>query len=148
MKYILRKKVFETNSSSVHSLVISEEGMEESNLPIDEDGYVIAEYGSFGKDGTIYSSQSDKLSYLLTQCYYLGGWEYQLRDTNNYHFKHIEEAICDYTGAKGIKIVAGDPEIDHQEHPEYELKFVNEWDKKSIQNFVFNKYISLLCDCD
>ena len=148
MKINVRNKTFETNSSSVHTLVISAEGLEPSNLPINKEGYIEATYGKFGKDGEIYDGQANKLSYLLTQCYYLGGWEYQLDRESNYHFRYVEEAICDYTGAKGILIVGGEPEIDHQSHPEYELRFVNEWYKKSIQNFVFNKYIALSCDCD
>lgn len=148
MKLNIRHDTFETNSSSVHSLIIAKEGLESSNLPINNEGYIEAEYGEFGKDGEIYDSQSDKLSYLLTQCYYLGGWEYQLHRETNYHFRCVEDAICDYTGAKGILIVGGEPDIDHQSHPEYELRFVNEYDEKSIQNFVFNKYIALLCDCD
>ena len=147
-RMIQRKMVFETNSSAVHSLTIAQEGMEKSKLPVDADGYIPVEYGEFGKDGSVFSSQEDKLSYLVTQCYYLGGWNYNVNREDNYHFRNLEDAIIDYTGAKGIKIVGGEPGIDHQEMPEYELNLVNEWDERSIQGFVFNKYISLKCDCD
>ena len=146
-RMIQRKMVFETNSSAVHSLTIAKEGMEKSKLPVDADGYIPVEYGEFGKDG-VFSTQQDKLSYLVTQCHYLGGWELNINREDNYHFRNVEDAIIDYTGAKGIKIVGGEPDIDHQEQPEYELNLVNEWDKSSIQEFVFNKYISLKCDCD
>lgn len=151
MKRVIRKDVWESNSSSVHSLQISSDGMEPSKLPVDKDGYITVRYGEFGKDGTVYSSQEDKLSYLVTQCYYLGGWEYDVNRDNNYHFKNIEDAIIDYTGAKGIRIVGGEPDIDHQtvNQIDYELHLIyNEYDEKEIQSFVFNKYISLLCDCD
>ena len=151
MKRVIRKSVWESNSSSVHSLQISSDGMEPSKLPVDKDGYITVEYGEFGKDGTVYSTQEDKLSYLVTQCYYLGGWDYDVNRDNNYHFRNVEDAIIDYTGAKGIKIVGGEPEIDHQtvSSMEYELHLIqNEYDEKEIQSFVFNKYISLLCDCD
>lgn len=151
MKRVIRKEIYESASSSVHSLVISSDGMEPSKLPVDKDGYITVKYGEFGKDGTVYSSQEDKLSYLVTQCYYLGGWDYDVNRDNNYHFRCIEDAIIDYTGAKGIKIIGGEPEIDHQtvSSMEYELHLIqNEYDEKEIQSFVFNKYISLLCDCD
>ena len=152
MKRVIRKGIYETNSSSVHTIVISSDGMEPSKLPVDKDGYITVRYGEFGKDGTVYSSQEDKLSYLVTQCYYLGGWEYDVNRDNNYHFKNIEDAIVDYTGARGIRIVGGEPDIDHQTLADMgysELYLIhNEYDEKEIQSFVFNKYISLLCDCD
>ena len=152
MKRVIRKGIYETNSSSIHTIVISSDGMEPSKLPVDKDGYITVKYGEFGKDGTVYSSQEDKLSYLVTQCYYLGGWDYDVNRDNNYHFRNIEDAIVDYTGAKGIKIVGGEPEIDHQTVSQmgYDGMHLiqNEWDEKEIQSFVFNKYISLLCDCD
>ena len=146
-RMIKRKMVFETNSSAVHSLTIAKEGMEKSKLQVDDDGYIPVEYGEFGTSG-VFSSQADKLSYLVTQCYYLGGWNYDVNREDNYHFRNLEDAIISYTGTKGIKIVGGEPDIDHQEQPEYELNLVNEWDKRSIQEFVFNKYISLKCDYD
>lgn len=151
MKRVIRKGIYETNSSSVHTIVISSDGMESSRLPVDKDGYITVKYGEFGKDGIVYSSQEDKLSYLVTQCYYLGGWDYDVNRNNNYHFEHVEDAIIDYTGAKGIKIIGGVPEIDHQtvSQMDYGMHLIqNEYDEKEIQSFVFNKYISLLCDCD
>ncbi len=146
MKIVNRENVFETNSSAVHTLAVSNDGLEHSNLPVDKDGYISVEFGEFGKSG-FFDSQIDKLSYLITQCYYLNGWDLNI-DRDNYHFRNIEEAICEYTGAKGIKIVGGEPSIDHQAMPEYELNLVDEWVPKSIQSFVFNKYIALSCGCD
>ncbi len=147
MKSSDRDNIFETNSSSVHSISISKNGMEPSNLPVDKDGYIPVKYGAFGKDTETYNEQIDKLSYLVTQCYYLGG-EYRVDLADNYHFRNIENAICEYTGAKGIKIVGGEPEIDHQSMPEYELNLVDEYIPSSIQSFVFNRYISLQTGCD
>ena len=141
-----RYKMFETNSSSVHSLTIDSSGMEPSNLPV-KNGYVVVPFGEFDKSGD-YTSHIDKLSYLVTQCYYLCGLDIPDRD-NCYHFRQIEDAVCDYCdGVKGIKIKGGNPYIDHQSLPEYELNLVNEWDESSVQSFVFNKYITLTCSCD
>ena len=147
MKRTIRMNVFETNSSSVHSISVCPDGMEESKLPTDRDGYVLVRYGQFGRNSELYCTQEEKLSYLVTQCYYLGGWEYKMNE-DNYHFRNVVEAIRDYTGCEGIRIVGGEPEIDHQMMPEYEIRFVNEYDPKSIQEFVFNKYIRLKTDCD
>ena len=145
MKKALRKIVFETNSSSVHSIVISKDGLEPDHLPKDDDGYILAKFGQYNCSG-VYTSQSDKLNYLITQCFYLNRWNKNLED--DYHFKYIEKAVCDYSNAKGIKIIGGEPEIDHQSLPEYELNFVNEYDEDSVQNFIFNKYITLECNWD
>lgn len=145
----IRKEVFETNSSSVHSLVISNDGLEKSNLKLNKEGKIEITFGSFGKDFNIYSSQYDKLSYLITLLYYISnGFNYE-SIYDNYEFKLVEEAICEYTGAKGIKILTKyKPEIDHQSQPYYGIEIVNVYNKDEIINFVFNKYISLKTDCD
>lgn len=143
----IRPYVFETASSSVHSLVFSDVGLEPNRLPMSHDGYIEVSFGSFGKRNQTFWDQYSKLSYLITQCYYLGGWEKDM--DNNHHFKNVEEAVCAYTGAKGIRIVDDfEPDIDHQMQPEYELNLVNEWDSDSIVNFVFNQYVGLHTDCD
>lgn len=145
----IRKEVFETNSSSVHSLVISKDGLEKSNLKLNKEGKIEITFGSFGKAFNIYSSQYDKLSYLITLLYYISnGFNYE-SIYDNYEFKLVEEAICEYTGAKGIKInPKNEPEIDHQSQPYYGIEIVNVYNKDEIINFVFNKYISLKTDCD
>ena len=50
MKRKIRKGVFETNSSSVHSLVISNEGREPSEFKLNKDGEIEIDFGQFGKD--------------------------------------------------------------------------------------------------
>lgn len=145
----VRKEVFETNSSSVHSLVIASEGREPSVLPVDDEGYILADFGNFGKEYEIYNSQADKLSYLLTCVYYLThGWDIE-SVYEHYDFRHIEEAVCEYAGARGIKIIgACEPELDHQSIPYGNIEIINTWDKDEIINFVFNHYIALKTDCD
>ena len=142
----IRKGVFETNSSSVHSLVISNEGREPSEFKLNKDGEIEIDFGQFGKDKRIYTSQYDKLSYLITCLYYLSGWEisdiYDRRE-----FREIQEAICKYTGATEIKIIGEqEPEIDHQSQPYDGIEIINVYDK--VINFVFNKYVLLKTDCD
>ena len=149
MKKQIREKVFESNSSAQHTLYIKGE-LGKNELTMSKEGYVLADFGQFGKEYNIYTSQDDKLSYLLTELYYINSWE-EDRIKEMYQFKYIEEAIMDYDNTvKGIKILGKvNPEIDHQEIPEYgESHFVNYWDKNSIQNFLFNNNIGIKTDCD
>ena len=62
----IRKNVFETNSSSTHSLVISnKERSYDYNLPV-EDGVLTIPFGEFGWGPDILSTPIEKLSYLIT----------------------------------------------------------------------------------
>jgi len=144
MKKVVRKNVFETNSSAVHSLAIAYEGLEQSNLPVDENGNILTDFGDFGDYDmhmTVFD-QATKLSYLATECYYLNFWDKDIED--NYIWHHICKAICGYTGAKGIKVIGKiEPSLNHQVQPEYNLQFCNAYDDASIVNFVFNKYVGI-----
>lgn len=148
MKRNIRYKVWETNSSSVHSLYVDHKGLQKNHLKR-KDGYVIADFGQFGKEYNLYMDQNDKLSYLLTEIFYIKHYSEDIEDT--YEFESLEDAIKDYdSDIKGIKVLKKiTPEIDHQSIPEYgESKFVKYWDKSSIQNFLFNKYIGFTTGCD
>lgn len=151
MKNVIRRGVWNSNSSSVHALTIDKSGMRPSNLPTDSEGYIVGHFGYFGTEECVYSNQEDKLSYLLTQLYYLNHYSDDFSDF--YPFLCIEEAICEYTGAKGIKIEGNFNDkcgIDHQSIPEYfELNMgIDYCSNESIQNFIFNSYISFSTGSD
>lgn len=149
MKQQTRRHVFETNSSSVHSLVIDKSGLEPSVLPIDKNKYILTDFGNFGKNYSIYNTQEDKLSYLVTLLYYATQCCIdEIEET--YEFKMIEKYICQYTGASGVKVIGNeDPYIDHQSVPDYgNIGIVDIWDKDQVLGFIFNKYVSLQTDCD
>ena len=161
-KYTIREGVWETNSSSVHSITINPRGLRKCNLKPQADGYIHIPLRYFGKDEHTYKSQKDKLSYLLTCVAYMascgyGDGDYE-RYYDDYHFKCVEDAIRHYIESSdsdytilGIKVDHLDKaELDHQSIPEYgEFPIdVNIWDEKSIQNFVFNSYVYLHTDCD
>lgn len=145
MKKTIRSKCFETNSSSVHSLVVNGIGIKPSNLPIDSDGYIITDFGDFGDYdmGITAFDQATKLSYLATECYYINHYNENIEES--YAWKYICEAICDYTGANGVKLLhKTEPAINHQEIPEYgDLKFCSYWDKDGVNNFIFNELIGI-----
>ena len=144
----IRKNVFESNSSSVHTLVISKQGREPSKFIPDEDGYIHVDYGCFGRNYQIYDSQYEKLSYLVTLCAYCANLYGQTKDT--YQFECIEEAVKNYTGGNGIIIdEKEEPEIDHQSCPwDGDITFINIYDEDSVIDFVFNRYAALRTDCD
>lgn len=148
MKKQIRDKVFESNSSSVHTLTISKSGREPSKFIPDEDGYIHVDYGQFGKNYAIYDTQYEKLSYLVTLCYYCVGVYGKTKDC--YQFKCIEEAITEYTDCNGIIIdELEEPAIDHQSIPwDGDITFINVYDEDAVIDFVFNKYVALKTTCD
>lgn len=147
MKRQIRNGVFETNSSSVHSLVYSKDGLEPSKFRKYKDGLIRVDFGQFGKEYALYNSQYDKLSYLMTLLSYM---HHDLDSIyESYDFDLIKNAVCKHTGAKGIKILnKEEPYIDHQSVPYYDIDIINIYDENQIINFVFNKNIILKTDCD
>lgn len=152
MKKQIRNRTFETNSSSVHSLSIDKSGRRPSVLRLNSNGEVVTRFGVFGKFLEYYSSQHEKLSYLITCCKYISrGWDIEsIYDT--YEFKKIRDVLIEYIpGCTGL-VIEGDPEdgeIDHQSQPEYgTINIINVYDDDEIIDFIFNDYVSLKTDCD
>ena len=162
MKKQIRIGMFETNSSSVHSLQISQKHMHKSKLKIADDGYVhvsLTEY--YGKDSKDYTGQREKLTYVVTWMYiYFGCSIKELYD--EYLWKDFDNAFTNYVGngCKGIRIdktmfdgdeIAGDY-LDHQSIPygiyDSENCIVNLYDTEQLINFIFNPYLWLHTDCD
>ena len=118
MKRVIRNNVFETNSSAVHSLAIDSSGLRPSNLPVDKDGYIVTDFGDFGDYdvGITAYDQATKLSYLATECYYLNHLNDDMED--NYIWQDICDAICEYTGARGVRVLGNvEPSLNHQVFP-------------------------------
>ena len=146
MKRNIRNEVYETNSSSVHSIVVMDSGLESSKFELDDEGYIVVPFGKFGKDVEYFTEQEDKLSYLITKLYYKCGWD--IEDIlNSYKFHCLEKAIMSYVdGCRGIKIDSSiEPEIDHQSS---DKDFIDWYDADAIIGFVFGKDIALKTSCD
>ena len=63
----IRKNVFETNSSSSHSLAFSKKDRGYSyDLPVDEDGVLTIPFGEFGWGPDVLRTPLEKLSYYVT----------------------------------------------------------------------------------
>lgn len=143
MKQKIRKNTFETNSSSVHSLTYSLNGLRSNKLKINENNKIEIDYGHFGSTYKLYNSQYDKLSYLITCFYYL--CDYNTDSIyEDYRFKYLENIICEYTGASGIEILnTVTPYIDSESVPCGNISIIDIFNDKEVIHFIFNKDIAL-----
>lgn len=120
----VRRNVFETNSSSSHSVTVVDSTLVKSDLEVVEDWNICDGEPTILVDLVGFcswydhESQNDKLAYLVEQIAYI---------TDNYHalcwygtdeeqreakerlydsdeFKELEEEICDYVGCSHIRI--------------------------------------------
>ncbi len=144
----VRHDLFETNSSSVHTLTFSGK-LEPFNLTVKE-GYVITQFGKFDKFGGVYT-QDEKLSYLISLLWYCCGDTEHMMES--YRMENIKDALSSHVGYKilGIKIGEdlSEPYIDHQSIPELgEIHIVDCYNIDSIKQFIFNPNISVVFSCD
>lgn len=146
MKKQIRRNVFETNSSSVHSLVFSKDGLEPNEFNINCNGEIVVGLEDF-EGCHIYKDQYSKLSYLLTCLYYLSDCDVE-RIYDNYSFELIVKAVCSYTGAKTIKIIGSEGYIDHQSVPCCDIEIINVYNEDEVINYIFNRNIWLKTDYD
>lgn len=137
----IRKGVFETNSSSCHSVSISNDVSTTSNLDV-ENGVVSLDYCEYGWSGPSCRSPYDKACYAATWVRNYG---------TNEQFDMFLEVIRENTGAVVIEIPEGDDSyyrtghIDHQSVDTIESYFSN---KKILKSFLFNDKYSVLIDND
>lgn len=117
MKFRIRKGVFETNSSSMHSLVIKgEKKINKEQLKINEDGFIEVETDDYTWGYFILETAQEKLNYVVAckineDDLYLFGND---SENNSKHhrrlaragieFIKLEEMLCEATGAKGIEV--------------------------------------------
>ena len=114
----IRKGTFETNSSSMHSLVVTgEKKINKEQLKIDENGFIEVETDEYTWGGNVLlKSSQEKLNYVVSckineDDLYLFGND---SENNSKHHRRLakagiefikfEETICEVTGAKGIKV--------------------------------------------
>lgn len=162
----IRNNVFETNSSSSHSLCIGVSNeLSPSYLLIDYvDNCVHVEFGEFGWGYDKTNNQYDKLSYLVTMLVETEGDScksmFDLRNTEG--FKSIENVIKEYCKCDGLLIdsnvqptignenyIDHDGYIDHQSCEDYHSlqHFLNDY-RITVEQFIFNSSINLIIDND
>lgn len=165
----IRKGVFETNSSSMHSLCIhvgSDDNMQPNELD-ERDGFIISQFEEFGWGINTINHQEDKLAYILTTIMMKQGF-YPIEskeDVELFEESHLmtllKEVIEDYTG-KELKV-----RYTYQEDDEEDEEFIDgyidhesidmlndqlrgddETIKENIKNIIFNGKYFILIDND
>ena len=127
----IRHGVFETNSSSSHSISISRltDGIYDT-IPPDKNGIIKLSGGQYGWEWETYSLSIDKANYAATFA----------KDSKE-QLNILAEVIKDHTGARKVKYDFGTDDycayIDHQSAAtETSAEFFNS--KKSLKDFLFN----------
>lgn len=123
----VRNNVFETNSSSTHSISISRRGsLEKSNLMIEYDGYIHTHLGEYGWEVRNYYTQADRLLYLVTMAWEKSDYcnEDDLRSAidrfmETPEFREISDKVGKYAECSGVLLEYEDGYIDHQSHEDY-----------------------------
>lgn len=147
----IRRSVFETNSSSTHSVTILHNGLEKNDMRVHEDGYIHTEIGEFGWEIADYKAQEDRLSYLVTMLAEKNGmyrwWSNKKSAKENVkelmsvpEFKRISKEIGKHAGCKGIIIDPSNGYIDHQSHDTYSTlqDFLDDYGTDVVE-FVFGR---------
>ena len=167
--YSIRESVFETNSSSSHSVAIksrkeknfsdnNQYGIEELKDYIENDGYLHIDLEEFGWGPETYADPYYKLSYLLCMLMCvngIGGWCNDSPDRirsdleRTKEWEEINEFIVDLYNCNGIYIDDCSGYIDHQSYEDYRSvrDFLNDYDV-SIDDFLFNSNVKLIIDND
>lgn len=161
----IRSGVFETNSSSTHSLVLRDKStpLSDSYLTVQDDGYVHVSFGEFGWGYDVLDSQEEKLSYLCTMAAYSDN---NMASNEDFYktpdFMAINEAIqnrCDcngvivdteiskYVGADGASWPNFDGYIDHQSVYTSLQSFLDGYDT-TIEEVVFSFGAEIIIDND
>jgi len=125
MKKIVRTGVFETNSSSTHSLSIARENQEfvHDTIYPDQHGKITVYDQQFGWEWMKYNDAMTKLAYLF-------------QDQGDTHHDIIVDAVKEQTGAESVVFIEDDGYIDHDGRGTTSGVCDS---KDNIKNFVFNK---------
>lgn len=143
MKKKIRKGVFETNSSSTHSISIAvgnNEGLLDTIVP-NEDGVIVLTGGEFGWEIEEYNDAITKANYCAID---------QLN--NDERVEMLKRVIKEQTGAKMVTSIISDDwdngdysYIDHQSVGTSDEAFESE---EKLREFIFNKNSILYTDND
>lgn len=148
-----RGKVFETNSSSTHSLVLART---DNIMPVPfntetmERGIVNVYSGEYGWDIETYTSTLDKLSYLYTDAMGNSCDTDTPDPKNNNKLKTIVDAVKEHTGCDVNFLVESDfypfGYIDHQSYGECDEVWAD--GVKGVIQFAFNPDSYFMTDND
>jgi len=162
MKVQVRKQVFETNSSSTHSIAIATEHLVDDQLP----EKCIFEYGEFGWEVDTVETTQEKASYLYTSLFYVLAnekddlWKQYITFIFETLTKHgvacefkgeIKDDIYAYTTSNGEPVVRFYHNIDgYVDHGNDTAEFVNAvcTNEDLLLSFLFSKKSFILTGND
>lgn len=148
----IRSGMFETNSSSAHTLTFKGD-LIRPDLPINQiNNKVSIPLGYFGKSYEEYFDSFTKLQYILTCIWCFCGEDLE-KAQNNWYFKEIEDIIKSYIPeCSGLEIYEkAKCGFDHQSYPEEYGDFVifgDGWNMQTIKQFIFNPNVGLMTGWD
>jgi hypothetical protein len=125
MKRVIRKSVFETNSSSSHSISMSKDNMEfvMDTIYPDQNGVINVLGQEFGWQWLKFNDAMTKLAYVM-------------QDQGSQHMDMIVEVVKEQTGALEVNFDENGGYIDHQSYgTAHEVCY----SKDTLKNFIFNK---------
>jgi hypothetical protein len=147
-----RNSVFETNSSSTHSISIaaSSDGVYET-LPVNDDGVVVLHGGEFGWEWKQYRDAETKANYCAIDAHsrYCERTHYENPDRPNdsdeviaARVQMLKEVIMEVTGAKGV-VFDFSTEYNRDnwsyiDHQSYGTSFDAFESKEALKEFIFN----------
>lgn len=145
----IRHYVFETNSSSTHSITITHKGIANNNIPVGRDGFIHTELGEFGWEIEDYNDQAGRLSYLVTMLAVksqIEMWRYGdkraiVKELMELHeFEKLSDKIGRHARCKGVIVDPSEGYIDHQSHEGYRnfQDFLAQYDTDVVE-FVFGR---------
>lgn len=130
----IRQSIFETNSSSSHSITISRSSKLLDSIGLEDDGSVHIYPGDFGWGVDVFKDPETKASYCYTYAENYAAPE---------KFNLLTEVLLEQTGAKKViyhkeaepQVGSGAGYIDHQSQDTCEKAFRN---KETLKRFIFN----------
>lgn len=130
----IRNNVFETNSSSSHSITIADSNNLLDTLNVVDGTVTIYNDGEFGWEYEKYNDAYHKAKY----CAVFAEFDDLCKDT-------LIRVVKKQTGCENVKIINNDGYIDHQS---YDLKEDIFETDESLRNFIFNPHSTLVIDND
>lgn len=142
MTTLIRHGVFETNSSSCHSISIRDTCNKYETLYPDDDGVFTFTGGEYGWGYETYYDADSKANYVATMCKEIG----ELNESNDSHPLRdmLESVITKHTGITQFAYHLEDAYIDHQSVDGDMLT----WTPTDMHNFIFNPGSELDIDND
>lgn len=159
----IRTSVFETNSSSTHSVSISNKNSsfdtESLKRFIQKDNYLHISFGEFGWEHRYYCDPLNKLIYLIQMiccthgidCWYTDKSQGELREQLESvdEWDWVNNYIKNLYNIEGIWIDSFDGYIDHQSYEDYDSAhdFLNDYGL-DMERFIFDSGVDLITSND